>query len=246
MKKTLIAVTLMSLLLTGCANSDKQSSIASDEVSTSAPETGDPVESTPEESDPVKIDPEESTPEESTPEESIPEEKKLFVAGLWSATLNDIPIGYYTMYPEGGGATTEFDMGIGVAFEYEIGENEVTFFYGAPDAPTHYTVQGGDLSAVDLLSETGDTLILRHISDDTEISFNTNEDLAKFASGYYCTVHGEIPPCATAVTNPDGTVTIQLYEDMTDHRATWAWYTVDRNTGEGTDDIEGDAIDIIP
>ena len=47
---------------------------------------------------------------------------------------------------------------------------------------------------------------------------------------------------AAAQTNEDGTVTIQVYENLGDHNSTAAWYTVDRVTAQGTDG-NGQAVD---
>ena len=46
--------------------------------------------------------------------------------------------------------------------------------------------------------------------------------------------------------NEDGTLLIHLYEDMGDHIATAAWYTIDPVTYQGYDDVEGGSIDFSP
>lgn len=65
---------------------------------------------------------------------------------------------------------------------------------------------------------------------------------------YYEAVSGETYPGYVDVysRNTDGTLTIQVYEDMGDHTATVAWYTVNPNTYQGTDDIFGTEIDFTP
>ena len=40
---------------------------------------------------------------------------------------------------------------------------------------------------------------------------------------------------SAAQTNEDGSVSIQVYENLGDHNSTAAWYTVDRMTAAGTD-----------
>ena len=40
---------------------------------------------------------------------------------------------------------------------------------------------------------------------------------------------------SAAQTNEDGSVSIQVYENLGDHNSTAAWYTVDRLTAAGTD-----------
>lgn len=47
-----------------------------------------------------------------------------------------------------------------------------------------------------------------------------------------------------AESGEDGMVTIQIYEDLSDHNATAAWYRVDRRTAAGTDLISGEAVEL--
>ena len=45
---------------------------------------------------------------------------------------------------------------------------------------------------------------------------------------------------SAAQTNDDGSVSIQVYENLGDHNSTAAWYTVDRMTATGTDSSGND------
>ena len=74
------------------------------------------------------------------------------------------------------------------------------------------------------------------------------EELARWAQIRYFTETGFYPPEAEAETNPDGTVTIHLYEvvelDGLTHTATSAWYTVDEY-GVGQNDITEEAVSLM-
>jgi len=72
----------------------------------------------------------------------------------------------------------------------------------------------------------------------------SDEELCELAAAYYEAVHGERPPLVSVDESEGDEVTIHLYEDMGDHLATWDWYTVDRNTGKGTD-FFGNEIDLL-
>ena len=48
---------------------------------------------------------------------------------------------------------------------------------------------------------------------------------------------------SAAQTNEDGSVAIQVYENLGDHNSTAAWYTVDRITAAGTDG-SGNEVDL--
>lgn len=66
------------------------------------------------------------------------------------------------------------------------------------------------------------------------------------AVDYYTATYGEEPPCAEAQMNPNGTITVQLYEDLSDHISTWAWYTIDPEYLNGIDEMTGETIDFSP
>ena len=60
-------------------------------------------------------------------------------------------------------------------------------------------------------------------------------DLEKMALDYYEAKTGYRPTKSGSQVNDDGTVSIQLYDNMGDHNSTSDWYTVDPKTGIGTD-----------
>ena len=66
----------------------------------------------------------------------------------------------------------------------------------------------------------------------------TAAELEKMALDYYEAHTGYRPSLSASQVNDDGTVTIQLYDNMGDHNSTSAWYTVDPKTAVGTDLIE--------
>lgn len=137
-----------------------------------------------------------------------------------------------------GGEVIRYEDGISDSFSYEIGVNEITLYLDSYGDAIHLDVQGGDLSAADLTAEDGTEISIRNISDSTVLpEFYDNSELCVLAEEYYERHHGERPPLSAAQTNEDGTVTIQLYENLSDHNSTWAWYRVDRKTACGIDDI---------
>ena len=58
------------------------------------------------------------------------------------------------------------------------------------------------------------------------------------ALDYYEKKTGYRPSQVSSDVNQDGTVSIQLYDNMGDHNSTSAWYTVDPKTAVGTDIME--------
>ena len=76
----------------------------------------------------------------------------------------------------------------------------------------------------------------------------TEQELCNLALDYYRTNSGASAGetqdlAAAAQANEDGTVTIQVYENLGDHNSTAAWYTVDPVTAQGTDG-NGQSVDL--
>ena len=74
----------------------------------------------------------------------------------------------------------------------------------------------------------------------SNINSNTNkeyttEELEKMALDYYEAKTGYRPSRVGSQKNDDGTISIQLYDNMGDHNSTSDWYTVDPKTAVGTD-----------
>ena len=71
----------------------------------------------------------------------------------------------------------------------------------------------------------------------------TPEQLEKMALDYYEAKTGYRPKCVASDVNQDGTVSIQLYDNMGDHNSTADWYTVNAMNATG-EDIMGNKIDL--
>lgn len=80
-------------------------------------------------------------------------------------------------------------------------------------------------------------------SNDEVTNGYTNEELEMMAAAYYESINGERPPISQVDHEDGDEVTIHLYEDMGDHTATWDWYTVNRETLKGQDNL-GNEIDL--
>ena len=77
---------------------------------------------------------------------------------------------------------------------------------------------------------------IENVADNyTTKSEYTAKELEKMALDYYESQTGYRPTLSGSQVNDDGTILIQLYDNMGDHNSTSAWYTVDPKTGVGTD-----------
>lgn len=74
----------------------------------------------------------------------------------------------------------------------------------------------------------------------------TLQELEMMALDYYEKVTNYRPTNVASIVNDDGTVSIQLYDSLSDHNSTCAWYTIDPKTGKGTDDMTNEPIDLVP
>ena len=168
-------------------------------------------------------------------------EPALFTPGTW---LSDG--GQYYFFDEGGttGRTASLEDGTGVGFSYTLSGAEADFAMGAADSSSPCTVSR-DGDTITLEWEGGTTEHLTYVSAQGSDAFRfySNQELADLALAYYKEQSGVQDTgnlTAAAQTNEDGSVTIQVYENLGDHNSTAAWYTVDRTTGAGTDESGGE------
>lgn len=165
-----------------------------------------------------------------------PTEDAAFTPGTW---LSDG--GQYYFFDEGGatGRTAGLEDGTGVGFTYSIAGTEAVFSMGAADNTSSCTVsRNGDTVTLDWAD--GATEHLTYVSEQGSDTFQfySNQELADLALRFYQennSAQDNQNLTSAAQTNEDGSVSIQVYENLGDHNSTAAWYTVDRLTAAGTD-----------
>ena len=86
-----------------------------------------------------------------------------------------------------------------------------------------------------------------------EVEGFTDDELRKMTNDYIESKEGVPAPEIDIFPSGDGTVSIHVYEEVEEeddngekvsHIATWAWYTIDRKTGKGNDDVTGEEVDL--
>ncbi len=259
MKRLLPLLLTAAVIATGCTSDEISSDIVTKESDTSevvidtvetneamAPAAGPATEE-------AAHTTEAPSTEEVTAEPSAPEEDKtVFEAGTWTlyeitAIDERIPIGYCFMNDDGmSGENLLFEDGTGYRFEYEIGINEIRVTVDGENVTV--PIAGGDPSYVMLDIPDCGRVDMVYFSDATKADipeFYSNEQLGLMAQEYYAILNDHTPSCIGTSTNADGTVTIHLFDSFEDHNATSAWYTVDRWSTVGTDDIMGDEVNFL-
>lgn len=170
-----------------------------------------------------------------------------FQAGTWLAKSKDGGT-YYFFDPDGvSGRTASQETGTGLGFTYTVQDGRGTFSMGSADNASACTLEQTDAEHITIKWEDGREEVLSYISEEgsDEFQFYSNDTLCNLAMSYYSRVSSGIKRMsAAAATNEDGTVTIQVYENLNDHNSTAAWYTVDRRTGKGTDVNTGEKVDL--
>ncbi len=82
-------------------------------------------------------------------------------------------------------------------------------------------------------------------SDPEQSHFYTDDELCQMALDYYTAKYDMGDELvAVADVSEDGTVIIQLYQNLGDHNSTAAWYQIDRITGKGKNMSTGDPVDL--
>ena len=171
-------------------------------------------------------------------------EDVTFTPGTW---LSDG--GQYYFFDEGGttGRTASLEDGTGVGFTYSLVGTEATFSMGAADNTSSCTVSR-DGDTVTLVWADGTTEKLTYVSEQGSDTFQfySNQELADLALNFYKEnnhVQDNQNLASAAQANDDGSVSIQVYENLGDHNSTAGWYTVDRMSATGTDG-SGNEVDL--
>ena len=236
MKKVLPLLITAALLCTGCqsqssAENDSESTTSATQPSTAASEVLSPAQGN-------------EMPAESwsdTDEDTADAVEKRFITGTYLLNDGDVHIGYmFALEAEDPLAMFyTFDAGFETEVTYKIANNQIEL-NGENDSVI-LDVLSGDLSVFDFRTADGLEFNLRYFSesmpDEILGNFYSNPKLCEIALDYYEKNHGCRPTSCDAENNADGTVTLHLYDNMEDHIATLAWYTVDRTSCAGTDDV---------
>lgn len=246
MKKRLTILLAAALLCTGCANktsSENLDSLKSADSATSATSgtTAPEIPAADSETSGTSSAETENPASSEAPSDSTGKAGGLFKYGVWRTDSA------YFIFNEEGGRTVEFELGIGIPFRVEpveSGSNEVVFHMAAEDNNTVFRFSVADEDNITLsLDDSSFTLVYLPGVDADNFIFAGDERLRLLALAYFYDHTGYAPTCADVTSNPDGTATVHLYDTFEDHTATSAWYTIDRITLQGTDDITGEPID---
>ena len=95
--------------------------------------------------------------------------------------------------------------------------------------------QSEDSAVLTWADGSSETLSYIGLGNFNTFHFYSNLDLCELALDYYEKQNGYRPSDAIAIVQNDGSILIQLYDNMGDHNSTSAWYTVDKYTASGTD-----------
>ena len=174
------------------------------------------------------------------------EEGPVFQAGTWLATEKGAATYYFFDADGVSGRTASQENGMGIGFTYAVEGSQAVFYMGSADNPANGVLEKADSGQVTIRWEDGREELLIFFSAEGSDSFRfySNEALCDLAVHYYSSAAGENEKIsAAAVTNEDGSVTVQVYENLGDHNSTCAWYNVDRYTGKGTDINTGEEVD---
>ena len=173
-----------------------------------------------------------------------PAGETTFASGTW---LSDAGQYYFFDGDGASGRTASLEDGTGVGFSYTLDGTQAAFSMGDAGNRAACTVTLGDDTAT-LEWEDGTTEHLTHVSNQgsDDFRFYSNQELSDLAVAYYKEhnpAQDKSSLTAATQTNDDGSVSIQVYENLGDHNSTAAWYTVDRTTGIGTD-ASGSEVDL--
>lgn len=238
----LLSLTILSaVLLTGCSDSESGASSSLSSSLSSAVSSSAAVSSSVSSEASVAGDAENQNEETSAVQDNsvsaaaAAEETFTFAPGTWESDKGQ----YYFFDADGAsGRTANMEDGTGAPFSYTVDGAQVTFSWGADSSSVCTVSANGTFLVLEWEDGTTEQLIFAADEGSDSFQFYTNQELADLALAYYKAQNSDQDTSglsAAAQTNDDGSVAIQIYENLGDHNSTADWYTVNRITATGTD-----------
>lgn len=187
--------------------------------------------------------------ETTIPDGSMESEKteSVFKAGTWMATNGESGQFYFFDNDRSSGRTANYENGIGLGFTYEKQDDKFIFHMGdsTSSLPCQVVVTDDTHITLEWEAQYSETLTFLSPLNSEQFHFYTHEELCELALKEYKAKNNFSEELtAAAADHGDGTVTIQIYQNLSDHNSTVAWYQIDRCTGAGKDVNSGDPIDL--
>ncbi len=182
---------------------------------------------------------------ESAAPETIPEStttttetviSQRFASGIWWASGADGDR-YFCFYDDHTGSFRDQESGMGVDFTYDVNGTAFVFHIGDIADQTAATVAFADdkNAAVTWTDGSIEKFAYQGLGNFNTFRFYSNLELCEMALDYYEKQNHYRPGQAAADILENGSIQIQLYDNLGDHNSTSEWYTVDRFTGQGVD-----------
>ncbi len=192
-----------------------------------------------------------SAPAPTEPSAAAPaptEPKPQFKAGTWLATGGEVGEFFFFDADGASGRAVSLEDAAGYGFTYEQGDGKTIFHMAGAETPLPCEVVVTDEEHLTLEWEAQYAQTLTYYSPlgSDEFCFYTDEELCRMALREYEAKNGltDSGLRVGAESGEDGAVTLQIYENLSDHNSTAAWYQVDRCTAKGTDMITGDTVEL--
>lgn len=185
---------------------------------------------------------------QETPPEEPQKPDSPFKSGVWMASGEETDQYYFFNEDGTSGSRVDYEKGINSEFSYAPDGDKTVFRMKSDDKtlPCKIVTKDETHIALEWDEQPAEQLTFFSPLDSEHFHFYTNEELCKMALEDYELYYGpgDPPFSVDAGDNGDGTVTIQIYQILSGHNSTAAWYQIDRCTGEGKDVNSGDSIDL--
>lgn len=170
-----------------------------------------------------------------------------FVRGVWAADDGQQRTGYYLFTDGHSGAYLDTERAIGVGFDVDMVNGErVDFHMGAADVNDYAALKvsgEGQRTLTWEYDKRVENLTLLTDANPDDFTFYAAADLGEAALADYADKNGSQPEYVGYVVHVDGTVDIQLYDEVDGHNSTAAYYQIDSLTGKGQNVTSGEAVD---
>lgn len=182
-------------------------------------------------------------------EMTMPEDNDtVFQPGTWMARSGEN--GRYYFFGMGGisGRIVNMGDGSGANFTYVQDGNEGVLYLGSDTegAACKVVVQDEEHVTLEWEDQPAETMTFVSSLGWDQFHFYSHDELCQMALADYRAKYapGDQTLDAAAADNGDGSTTIQIYQNLSDHNSTAAYYWIDRCTGEGQNISNGQDVDL--
>jgi outer membrane lipoprotein-sorting protein len=163
--------------------------------------------------------------------------------GTWFILNGETSLGYISLYTDSSeGIFYDFQTNVGSVFSYDYSNNSFEIHF--EDEEYSGELIQDDEDTYELVISDRESMLIEYVSEKSaeEFRFYTADELCSMALNYYTEKYDYRPSGVSYMDNADKTITIHIYDEIDGTSNVSVWYTVDRITTVGIEELSGEEV----